>query len=143
LALNDIGLEWLPEYRAVDGVVEWHVASTDPVSGTSVERGATVRLVISSSITPLPDGAAEALDCAPEQRLVFGGPNARITPGGAAYITGNLPGIGPQDEVVQVTFRDEEWHGIWHVVRNGSVVAVVDYLSLDGEACEGSRVAAA
>jgi hypothetical protein len=29
------------------------------------------------------------------------------------------------DEVVQVTFEDEQWHGMWHGVRDGAVVAVV------------------
>jgi hypothetical protein len=144
LALNEHGLRSLPAYREVDGVAEWHVSSTDPVAGTSVDQGATVRLVISSRITPLPAGAAEALDCAPAERVPFGGPNARIEPGGAAYIVGNLAGIHRRsDEVVQITFDDEQWHGLWHVVRDGAVVAVVDYASLDGEACEGSEVVGA
>jgi hypothetical protein len=37
-------------------------------------------------------------------------------------MTGNLPRIEERaDEVVQVTFGDEQWHGLWHVVRDGSV----------------------
>jgi hypothetical protein len=144
LVLEEQGLGWLPAYREIDGVAEWRVSSTDPAAGTSVERRTTVRLVISSRITPLPAGAAEALDCAPADRVPFGGPNVRIAPGGAAYIVGNMAGIhGRSDEVVQVTFEDEQWHGLWHVVRDGAVVAVVDYASLDGEACRGSEVAGA
>jgi hypothetical protein len=140
--LYELGLTWLPAYRALDGVAHGKVARQVPPPGAVVEPGATVQLVISTEFTPLPVGAAEALDCSPEQRVTFGGPDARLLPGGATYIADNLPGVA-DDEVLQVTFEDEEWHGIWHVVREGAVVAVVDWATLDGVACIDSGVAGA
>ena len=49
----------------------------------------------------------------------------------------------PTDEVVQVTFSGREWNGIWHVIRDGLVIAVVDFDSLDGVACHATEVAGA
>jgi hypothetical protein len=143
LALNDLGLTWVVGYRTVGGAVDrWHVASVDPPAGTRVVRGSSVRVLVATEVTRLPGGAADALDCDIEHRELFGGPQTRITPGGSAYIVGNLPGIElGVDEVVQVTFESGEWKGLWHVIRDGSVVAVVDFDSLDGEACQGSGVA--
>jgi PASTA domain len=143
LTLHDLGLSWVVAYRTVAGVDPWHVASSDPVAGTRVAPGSSVRVLVATTVTPLPAGAADALDCDALHREAFGGPDARILPGGSAYISGNLPGITLMDDVVQVTFGDEPWMGLWHVIRDGSVVAVVDYGSLDGEACQGSGVAGA
>jgi hypothetical protein len=143
-ALNELGLNWLVAYRTVDGVDPWRVASVDPTAGTRVTPGTPVEVLVATRVTPLPDGAADALDCDAGHREAFGGPKARVEPGGSAYIVGNLPGIELGiDEVIHVTFEDEQWHGLWHVVRDGSVVAVVDYPLLDGEACRGSGVAGA
>jgi hypothetical protein len=102
-----------------------------------------VRVVIATKITLLPEGAADALDCPASDQVAFGGPNLRIMPGGSAYIVGNIDGIELSDEVVQATFGDQEWYGIWHVIRDGQVLAVVDFDSLDGVACRGSGVAGA
>jgi hypothetical protein len=141
--LDGLGLSWVLAYRTVDGVDPWHVGSSDPVGGTPVAPGSSVRVLVATTVTPLPAGAADALDCDPLHREAFGGPRARVLPGDSAYIHGNLPGITSRDDVVQVTFEDEPWMGLWHVIRDGSVVAVVDYGSLDGEACQGSGVAGA
>ena len=142
LTLNDLGLTWIVGYRTVDGVDPWRVASVDPSAGTRVARGSSVRVLVATKVEPLPNGAANALDCDAEHREAFGGPDVRIQPGGSAYIVGNLPGIAlGADEVVQVTFEDQPWMGLWHVIRDGSVVAVVDFDSLDGVACQGSGVA--
>jgi hypothetical protein len=143
LKLNDLALRWLVAYRDLGDVEDGRVGSIDPVAGSRVDSGTRVRLTVATDVTPLPDGAADALDCQAEQRVAFGGPSDRVTPGGSAYIVSNLPGIERSDDVVQVSFEKEQWHGLWHVIRDGSVVAVVDYQSLDGEACEGSGVAGA
>jgi hypothetical protein len=144
LSLDDVGLSWIVSNRTVEGVDPWRVVSVDPAPGTDVERGSAIRVLIASEVTPLPEGAAEALDCDAGHREAFGGPRLRIMPGGSAYITGNLSGIGLDDEVVQVTSEPgDEWAGLWHVIRSGSVVAVVDFDSLDGVACQGSGVAGA
>ena len=142
LALNDLRLTWVVGYRTVDGIDPWHVASVDPPAGTRVAPGSSVRVVVATEITRLPGDAAKALDCDAQHREAFGGPDLRIQPGGSAYIVGNLPGIALGiDEVVQVTFEEQPWIGLWHVIRDGSVVAVVDFDSLDGKACQGSGVA--
>jgi hypothetical protein len=142
LALNDLGLTWVVRYRTVDGVDPWHVASVDPPAGTRVAPDSRVEVLVATKVQPLPGRAANVLDCDIQHREAFGGPQARITPGGSAYIVGNLPGIKlGVDEVVQATFEGGEWEGLWHVIRDGSVVAVVDFDSLDGEACQGSGVA--
>jgi hypothetical protein len=142
-ALDDLGLTWVVAYRTVDGVEPLHVASVDPPAGTRVAPGSSVRVLVATEVTPLPHGSAEPLDCDAEHREAFGGPDARILPGGSVYLTGNLPGIERRDEVVQVTFERKEWEGLWHVIRGGSVVAVVDFATLDGQACQGSGVAGA
>ena len=143
LTLDGLGLKWVVAYRTAGGVDPLHVASIYPGAGTRVAPGSSVRLQVATEVTPLPDRATDALDCDASHREAFGGPDARILPGGSAYIVGNLPGIERSDEVVQVTFEDDPWMGLWHVSRDGSVVAVVDFGSLDGEACQGSGVAGA
>jgi hypothetical protein len=142
-ALDDLDLRWVAAFRSVPGVDTWRVASTDPAAGTSVQRGATVRLVVATRVSPLDGDVADALGCPPARRVEFGGPHARALPGGAAYITANLPGIELTDGVTHVIREEKQWHGIWHIVRDGAVVAVVDYPLLDGQACRGSGVAAA
>jgi hypothetical protein len=141
LTLYRLGLKWAPAYRNVKGG-RWRVVSMEPAAGTRVVSGASVRLVIATEITPLPKGAANALDCAPSQREPFGGPRLRLDVGGSGYIVANLTGRPLRHEtVVQVTSDGPEWEGLWHVMREGSVIAVVAYPSLDGVACSGSGVA--
>lgn len=145
LALDALGFALEPAYRQVEGVQRWRVAQIDPAPGTAVEAGTRVRLVIATEITPLPSGAVDALACPPTDHVAFGGPRFRDDPGGSAYITVNLgPRIGV--EAVQVTFEAGSttgWDGLWHVTRDGRVIAVVDYASLDGVACRGSGFAGA
>ncbi len=144
-ALNDLGLTWIISYRAHPDVPLWEVVAQTPAAGSPVSPGSEVSLEVATTVTPLPPGAADALSCAPDERVGFGGPNARILPGGSAFIVGNLVGIDHNDEVVQITStgHGSEWNGIWHVIREGDVIAVVDFESLDGEACRGTGVAGA
>lgn len=84
------------------------------------------------------------LSCPSEDQIAFEAPTGpRITPGGSAYIRGNLEGIGLGDVVEQMTLasqRETQWDGRWQVVRDNSVIAVVQFPKLDGVACRGSRV---
>jgi hypothetical protein len=85
------------------------------------------------------------LDCGRGEQVDFAAPTGpRILPGGSAYIVGNLPGFERGDVVEQMT-RDRggesEWSGVWQVVRDGAVVASVDFPDLSGTACSGSGIA--
>jgi hypothetical protein len=84
------------------------------------------------------------LACAPEDRLPFAHPGGGvILPGGSLFITGNLVGFQPLDVVEQMTRRPDgetEWSGLWQVVRDGDVVATVDWDGLNGTACRGSGI---
>jgi hypothetical protein len=84
------------------------------------------------------------LDCGLEEQVDFPAPNGpRILPGGSAYIVGNLPGFERGDVVEQMTRDqggDSEWSGVWQVVRDGAVVASVDFPDLSGTACSGSGI---
>ena len=140
-SLNDLKLKWDIALREVPGADPWRVTSSDPIPGTRVEPGSTVRIVIATTITPLPDGAADALACPAADHVAFGGPRIRVLPAGPAYIWGNTSGIVRADKLVQVTSVGGESDGIWHVVRDGQVIAVLAYPSLDGEACAGSGIA--
>jgi hypothetical protein len=142
LGLDALGLTWVVAYRAVDGDL-WQVVEMDPPAGSSVTIGGAVHLIVATEITPLPAGAEDALVCPSAEHVVIGGPSMFIEPGGEAYIRGNTTGVRLRDEIVQVTFTDQEWHGLWHVIRDGEVVAVVDWDTLDGVACAGSGVGAA
>lgn len=84
------------------------------------------------------------LACAPGDRLPFGPPTGGvIEPGGSSFITGNIVGFLPLDVVEQMTRRPDgetEWSGTWQVVRDGEIVATVDWDSLSGTACRGSGI---
>ncbi|MCD6020522.1 MAG: hypothetical protein K0R20_232 [Actinomycetia bacterium] len=84
------------------------------------------------------------LDCAEEDQLAFMTPDGpRILPGGPAYIRGNMAGFQQTDAIEQMT-RDpggtSGWDGTWQVVRDGSVIAEVEFGSLRGMACRGSGI---
>lgn len=145
MLLDELGLEYVWAWREVPDVELGHVASTDPAAGASLREGDPVLLVIATEIEPLRDGGLDALDCRTEERVAFGGPDVRIDPGADAYIRGNLGGIEQTDEVVQVTWPTgfSDWNGLWHVIRDEIVIAIVDWDSLDGFACEGSGIAGA
>jgi hypothetical protein len=87
------------------------------------------------------------LDCRPEDQVAFSGPENRIEPAGSAYIIGNLPGFEQGDVVEQMTREDGsdagDLAGVWQVVREGSVVASVDYPDLTGLACPGTGIGGA
>jgi hypothetical protein len=89
----------------------------------------------------------EALACPSQDRVpVAPTGNMLDQPGGAGFITVNIPGILQSDAVVQVTSEpggQTEWSGAWDVVRDGSVLAVFDFDSLHGTACAGSGIGGA
>lgn len=89
-----------------------------------------------------PDLELVVLDC-PDQ-VEFPAPTGpRIEPAGSAYIVGNLSGFEDEDIVEQMTRNDEGTDplaGVWQVVRDGSVVASVDYPELSGMACDGAGI---
>ena len=84
------------------------------------------------------------LDCADADQIPFAPPKgARILPGGSAYVRGNILGVLPHDVVEQMTREpngETEWDGVWQIVRDGSVVAAIDFPSLGGVACRGSGI---
>jgi len=83
------------------------------------------------------------LDCPPDDRVEFPTPDGPfILPGGSAFIRGNLAGFLQTDVIEQMTRRPggaSEWDGTWQVVRQGAVIAAVDF-SLSGVACRGSGI---
>jgi hypothetical protein len=138
-ALSDAGLRFAALFRDVPGE-EWKVAIQDPAPGTTVPPGSVVTLTVASRVTPLLDGATDALVCSPQERVVFGSPHMVLTPSGAAFIA-NVGGVKRDDRVVHVGAGTDS--GLWHIVRDGGVIAVVDYETLDGVACAGSGIAGA
>jgi hypothetical protein len=112
------------------------------VSAEWPEGNATfiVPLTVASST---PDLELVVLDCRLEDQVPISGPDARIEPGGSAYIVGNLPGFEQGDVVEQMTRDangDTEWSGVWQVVRDGQVVASVDWDALSGTTCRDSGI---
>ena len=86
-----------------------------------------------------------SLTCKGRDQIKFAAPKGfRIAPGGSAYIVGNL-GIPQSDVVEQMTKSagGAEWYGTWQVVRDGQVVALVNFPTLDGVACRGSGIGGA
>lgn len=84
-------------------------------------------------------------DCPPSEQVDFPAATGPLNqPGGSAYIVGNLEGILPGDVVEQMTRRDGGgaggWDGTWQVVRDGSVIAAVEFDTLSGVACRGSGI---
>ncbi len=139
-SLFDRGLHPLVAYREVGSVENWHVATQEPAAGSLVDPKTEVRLVIATPrITPLPAGAEDGLTCPASDRVAFGGPRTVILPAGEAFVRGNTGGIERSDQVVQASAGSD----LWHVVRDGAVIAVVDYRTLDGVACAGSGVGGA
>jgi hypothetical protein len=138
--LDDLGLAWLVAYRAVDGE-RWRVVEMNPPAGSAITKGLEVRLVVATEITPLPAGAEDILACPAAEHVAFGGPHAVILPLGEAFIRGNTGGIERTDDVTQIS---SDWSSeLWQVIRDGAVIAIVDYRTLDGVACAGSGVAGA
>jgi hypothetical protein len=95
-----------------------------------------------------PGSVTIELGCAVEDQVELVTPDGpRVLPGGSAYITGNLAGFVRGDVVEQMTRYDGGgpggWEGVWQVVRDGSIVAAVDFGSLGGVACHGSGIGGA
>jgi hypothetical protein len=100
-----------------------------------------VTLTVATHVTPLPDGAADVLACSPDAQVVFGGPWVLLQPAGEGFIRVNVRGLRTDDDLVHVGPGTDS--GLWHVVRDGAVIAVVDYDTLDGVACAGTGIAGA
>jgi hypothetical protein len=85
-----------------------------------------------------------ALGCPTDDMVEFSTPDGpRILPGGSAYIRGNMAGFQQTDVIEQMTREPggtTEWDGTWQVVRDGSVIAAVEFGSLRGVACRGSGI---
>ena len=77
------------------------------------------------------------LDCAVDDRVDVGpASNAIMEPAPPAYFTVNLPWIERTDELRRIAGSPELDEGSrWIVVRDGLVVAEVDYPDLTGIAC--------
>lgn len=141
-ALDAASLKGIVALREIGGAQLGQVASTDPVAGTSVDVGSTVHVVVATQITTLPDQAIASLACGVTEAVAFGGPRLVLLPSGETFIRANVPGIERSDKVVRATERDSD-EGLWNIVRDGAIIAVIDYGTLDGAACQGSGVAAA
>lgn len=139
-ALSAAGLDWDLVFRDVPGD-QWKAATSDPAPGTPVAPGSRVVVTIVSRVAPLPAGATDPLACTADEQVVFGSPHMVTTPAGAAFIA-NVGGIRTADNVTHVG-PDSTFDGLWHIVRDGAVIAVVDYGNLDGVACAGSGIAGA
>jgi hypothetical protein len=115
------------------------------VSAEWPEGEATFIVPLTVSFTD-PDLELVVLDCRPEDQVPITRPDTRILPSGSAYIVGNLPGFERGDVVEQMTRKGGgdagDLAGVWQVVRDGTVVASVDYPELSGTACRGSGIGA-
>jgi hypothetical protein len=135
--LNEVGLSADVAFLETGVDDPWRVVTIEPPPGTAVHLGDRIRVVIDTVIDPLPPGAVDDVGC--DETAAFGGPRLRIQPSGEAYVRGNTVGVSEGDEVVPSENRSD-FEGVWHVVRDDAVVAVIDYESLDGVACVGSGV---
>jgi hypothetical protein len=92
------------------------------------------------AVAPAPD--PPPLDCSALDQIAFEHTGGVDEPAGEAFIRVNTVGILPSDELTHIgppsgpTGDD----GIWTVMRNGAVVAWVDYPDLNGVACVGSGI---
>ena len=79
------------------------------------------------------------LDCWIDDRKELRPPAGVDQPGPPAYFTVNLPWIEPSDELVRIAGSVElDQASRWVVIRDGLVVAEVDYPDLTGVACRSS-----
>ncbi|HEX4941137.1 MAG TPA: hypothetical protein VFW51_01285 [Actinomycetota bacterium] len=99
---------------------------------------------MSFDVVGSPESASIELGCAVDEQVEFVTPDGpRRLPGGSAFIRLNLAGVQQSDVIEQMTRKPRgtsRWEGMWQVVRDGSVVAAVDFGSLRGVACRGSGI---
>lgn len=136
--LWDVVLEDAPDQK------QWRVLRTEPPAGDAVAPNTVVRLVISTEITPPPDFAAgdEEWACPIDERIPFGGPHYVTLPSGEAYVR-QIGGYLQGDRILLgMLIQGRPWD-VWHWLRDGKLVAIVDYGTLDGIACRGSGIAGA
>ncbi|MEO8292698.1 MAG: hypothetical protein ABI635_06125 [Actinomycetota bacterium] len=85
-----------------------------------------------------------APSCDSSDEVALDPPNRRLEPAGSAYLRVNLSGIRDDDVIERAGYlegRGDE--GPWRVVRDGQVIAQVDYPSLVGITCRGSGITGA
>ena len=140
--LTQAGFESASEYVPTPGVAGGTVVSMDPPPGTALAPGSTVHLVVSGTTVAF-DGYLTPLACSSEDMMPFAHTGGVDEPAGEAYIRVNTEGITPSDELIQVTHvpGDGSGGGLWNLVREGNVLAVIDWRSLEGVACRGSGIA--
>jgi hypothetical protein len=125
--------------------------TTTPFYGGRDGFGASVRwpggkgdFTVAFDVVGEPASRQIVLDCPTEDRVPSSTPDGpRILPGGSAYIRGNMAGFLQTDVIEQMTREPggaTEWDGTWQVVRDGSVIAAVEFGSLRGVACRGSGI---
>jgi hypothetical protein len=82
--------------------------------------------------------------CDSSEEVPLDPPNTRLLPSGEAYLRGNLSGIQQDDVVQRAGYLEGRGDaGLWRVVRDGEVIAQVDYPSLEGITCRGSGITGA
>jgi hypothetical protein len=140
-ALTQAGYDVRSEYVPTDGVSAGIVVSSDPSPGTALDPGSTVHLVVSGTTVAL-DGYLADLACSAGDMMPFAHTGVVREPAGESYIRVNVSGIQPSDALVQVFAEpnDDVGRGIWNLERNGQVLAVIDWETLQGIACRGSGV---
>ncbi len=84
------------------------------------------------------------LDCDPGDQVELRPPDGYLEPAPPDYIRVNVSGIAGSDDVRRIDgSADFAEPSTWVVVRDGLVVAEIDYPRLDGVACRGSGVGGA
>lgn len=85
------------------------------------------------------DVVGSFLDCAVDDRVELRPPGGMDQPGPPEYFTVNLPWIEPTDELQLIAGSAElDEASRWVVIRDGLVIAEVDYPNLTGIACRSS-----
>ncbi|MEX0984854.1 MAG: PASTA domain-containing protein [Actinomycetota bacterium] len=138
--LSLAGFEAESTYEPAPGVAAGLVVSMDPEPGSTLDPGSTVRLVVSGISLAL-DGYLTELACPSGDMIPFAHTGGVLQPAGDAYIRVNVEGVTSTDEVVQFRFdQGEQPMGLWYVIRDGDVLAVIHVPTLQGVACRGSGI---
>jgi hypothetical protein len=88
----------------------------------------------------VPDG----LDCDNSDQVPIVTPKTMLLPAGEAAIRANLSGINDGDVVERAGYLEGRGDdGPWRIVRDGQIIARVDYPSLEGLTCKGAGITGA
>jgi heat shock protein HslJ len=115
------------------------VSIKDGILGLTTEAGVAILARIDVEHD---DIVGSYLDCDPADHVAFThGNDMYLQPGPPAYFTANMTGLKDGDEFVRFAgSADLAEESRWLVVRDGLVVAEVNYPALDGVACRYSGV---